>query len=222
MELALAHRAAARPLAAPPLRRRRRARVRRRRRHEPARVRHVARRARSTRRRARSRSVVPEPDDDAVRILTVHGAKGLEFPVVVLAGLGVADRNVTPMVLWDRDGCPQVQIGPRERRGTVFRYRSAGYESLSAHEQRRGRGRADPVAVRRRHPARDHLAVSLHHRAGQGSHAAAVARTGGVGAGPLAARRPTSARRCSAARSRPGPSRPTPTTASSGPSSGRG
>ena len=57
--------------------------------------------------------VVPEPDDDAVRILTVHGAKGLEFPVVVLAGLGVADRNVAPMVLWDRDGCPQVQIGPR-------------------------------------------------------------------------------------------------------------
>ena len=80
--------------------------------------------------------VVPEPDDDAVRILTVHGAKGLEFPVVVLAGLGVADRNVTPMVLWDRDGCPQVQIGPRDRqRYATFRYRSAGYEALSAHER---------------------------------------------------------------------------------------
>ena len=37
-------------------------------------------------------SVVPEPDDDAVRVLTVHGSKGLEFPVVLLAGLGVGYR----------------------------------------------------------------------------------------------------------------------------------
>jgi hypothetical protein len=29
----------------------------------------------------------PDPDDDAVRVMTIHGAKGLEFPVVVLAGL---------------------------------------------------------------------------------------------------------------------------------------
>ena len=91
---------------------------------------------------------------------------------MVLAGLGVADRNVTPMVLWDRDGCPQVQIGPRERSGTVFRYRSAGYESLSAHE----RAAADAEQIRLLYVAatraRDHLAVSLHHRAGQGSHAA--------------------------------------------------
>ena len=29
----------------------------------------------------------PDPDDDAVRVMTIHGAKGLEFPVVVLGGL---------------------------------------------------------------------------------------------------------------------------------------
>ena len=39
-------------------------------------------------------SVAPEPDDDALRILTIHGSKGLEFPIVVLAGLSTqpADR----------------------------------------------------------------------------------------------------------------------------------
>ena len=32
-------------------------------------------------------TVLPETDDQAVRILTVHGAKGLEFPVTVLSGM---------------------------------------------------------------------------------------------------------------------------------------
>ena len=38
-------------------------------------------------------SAEAEPDEDALRILTVHGAKGLEFPVVLLAGLGSAPRG---------------------------------------------------------------------------------------------------------------------------------
>jgi ATP-dependent helicase/nuclease subunit A len=38
-------------------------------------------------------SAEAEPDEDALRILTVHGAKGLEFPVVFLAGLGSARRG---------------------------------------------------------------------------------------------------------------------------------
>jgi len=32
-------------------------------------------------------SVLPETDDDSVRILTIHGAKGLEFPITILSGL---------------------------------------------------------------------------------------------------------------------------------------
>ena len=33
-------------------------------------------------------AIPPEPDDDAVRILTTHAAKGLEFPICVLTDLG--------------------------------------------------------------------------------------------------------------------------------------
>jgi ATP-dependent helicase/nuclease subunit A len=32
-------------------------------------------------------TVLPETDDQTVRILTVHGAKGLEFPITVLSGM---------------------------------------------------------------------------------------------------------------------------------------
>ncbi|HEY5144020.1 MAG TPA: UvrD-helicase domain-containing protein, partial [Solirubrobacteraceae bacterium] len=38
-------------------------------------------------------------EDEAVRIMTIHGAKGLEFPVVVLADLGRPGRSSTPSVL---------------------------------------------------------------------------------------------------------------------------
>ena len=44
-------------------------------------------------------TAVPEPDDDSVRILTVHGSKGLEFPITLLAGLGVPPRSDAE-VLW--------------------------------------------------------------------------------------------------------------------------
>lgn len=59
---------------------------------------------------ARLETIVPEADDDAVRILTVHGAKGLEFPVVVLAGLNVGPPPPTDRVLWADPG-PEVRLG---------------------------------------------------------------------------------------------------------------
>src|SRR5204863_235249 len=60
-------------------------------------------------------SALPEADDDAVRILTVHGAKGLQFPVVIVTGLnrpknGAVNRPAT--VLWDGDR-PEVSTWSR-------------------------------------------------------------------------------------------------------------
>lgn len=52
-------------------------------------------------------TVVPEADDDAVRILTVHGAKGLQFPVTIVAGLGIGPRTETTLVWADR---PEVRL----------------------------------------------------------------------------------------------------------------
>ncbi len=38
-------------------------------------------------------TVLPETDDDSVRILTIHGAKGLEFPITILSGMSTRPMN---------------------------------------------------------------------------------------------------------------------------------
>jgi ATP-dependent helicase/nuclease subunit A len=99
----------------------------------------------------------PEPDDDAVRILTIHGSKGLEFPIVVLAGLSSAGRDSGPWVLYGDSG-PEVAIGPRDARFTTPGYAALAERAGDAdvHEGHR----LLYVAATR---ARDHLVVGLHH-----------------------------------------------------------
>ncbi len=116
-------------------------------------------------------SVAPEPDDPALRILTVHGAKGLEFPVVILAGLNTIPPNQNPDVLWGPDG-PEIRVGAVTA-GTMVQ--TAGYEVARAEEKQHEeaeRLRLLYVAMTR---ARDHLVVSLHHKIGRDSHAARLA-----------------------------------------------
>ncbi len=49
--------------------------------------------------------VLPEHDRDAVRIMTVHAAKGLEFPITVVSGLSTQpNRRRGVAVVWDAGG----------------------------------------------------------------------------------------------------------------------
>ncbi len=108
-------------------------------------------------------SVVPEADDDAVRVMTVHASKGLEFPIVFLAGLGADPVEARSPVLWragaDADRL-EVHIGY-----VRSPFKTAGYDAvyqderaMSTHEK----NRLLYVAATR---AKDALVVSLYHKA---------------------------------------------------------
>ncbi len=121
-------------------------------------------------------TVVPEADDDAVRILTVHGSKGLEFPVTVVAGLGTGPRTETT-VLWGPTR-PEVRL-------------KADWLCTSGFNAQKGREKdlAQAEAVRLLYVAmtraQDFLVLGCHHkptRASYGSHAQQLWRLLGDGA----------------------------------------
>lgn len=61
-----------------------------------------------------------DDDEDAVRVLTVHGAKGLEFPIVIMAGMGSAPFSRPGKFLVDRtDDSIGIQIGNKANRFTL-------------------------------------------------------------------------------------------------------
>ncbi len=97
---------------------------------------------------------VPEPDEDAVRIMTVHAAKGLEFPVVILAGLDTGKERGKP-VIFGEGGSLELKIGSGDR---VFA--TTGYEAAEQLENEAGEAekiRLMYVAATR---ARDYLLIS--------------------------------------------------------------
>ena len=106
-------------------------------------------------------SPIPESDEDAVRVMTMHAAKGLEFPFVILTGLNSAPSRHRNAVLFDRSNqSVEVGVGPK---GSAFR--TPGYEALSDLEEEREaeeEARLLYVAATR---ARDHLVVSMYRTA---------------------------------------------------------
>ena len=101
-------------------------------------------------------AVLPETDDDSVRILTVHAAKGLEFPIAVLSGMTtqLQARSRGPEVNFDRSGELVVKANASVDTGNYEAFKPLD-EQMDRHE----RLRLLYVACTR---ARDHLVVSLY------------------------------------------------------------
>ncbi len=102
--------------------------------------------------------LLPETDDDAVRIMTIHGSKGLEFPITILSGMTTKldARRSGIGVLWGEDGQPEVRI--RKDAATLGFEAKATVESEMDHHEKQ---RLLYVGLTR---ARDHLVVSAHHK----------------------------------------------------------
>ena len=115
---------------------------------------------------------LPETDEDAVRVMTVHGSKGLEFPVVILTGLNSNPGGRSPGVLIDREtGSVEVGIGSgADHLGT------AGYEVMAERERLMAAAEHVRLMYVGATRARDHLVVSLRRQSGSraGNSAAAV------------------------------------------------
>ncbi|HWL41640.1 MAG TPA: UvrD-helicase domain-containing protein [Ilumatobacter sp.] len=96
-------------------------------------------------------TVLPEHDHDAVRIMTIHAAKGLEFPITVLSGMSTRPRSVGGYsVVWPDGAWTLAKQGD-----PLFDDYQPLDEQMSDAERRRLLYVACTRAV-------DHLVVSLH------------------------------------------------------------
>jgi len=104
-------------------------------------------------------SILPETDDDAVRILTIHSAKGLEFPITIVSGMSTVPggRAAPAEVVFPSTGGVGYKFGKNVATAEYMAWAPID-EQMNLHE----RIRLLYVACTR---ARDHLIVSLHRKA---------------------------------------------------------
>ena len=102
--------------------------------------------------------MLPEDDDIAVQIMTIHGSKGLEFPITIVSGMTtkLGGRAMAGEVIWGEIGeLPEVKA-----KKSVATARFDQQKELDAEMDGPERERLLYVALTR---ARDHLIVSAHH-----------------------------------------------------------
>src|SRR5262249_32470354 len=78
----------------------------------------------------------PEQAGDALRVMTVHGARGLEAPLVILADAGPHDDPTPGRLLWSGDGLP-LWRGPEAERPNLVDLACQRDKQLDAEERRR-------------------------------------------------------------------------------------
>jgi ATP-dependent helicase/nuclease subunit A len=146
-----------------------------------------------------SETVLPETDDDSVRIMTIHGAKGLEFPITVLGGMTTRFQRAPsgPSIAFPPSGPPVLRLSARVT--------SEGYDAwqpiddqMDEHE----RLRLLYVAATR---ARDHLVVCLHRLSGKVRTSASVLAEPGLTSDAATAFRPPTVRLPEISRPEPHP-----------------
>ena len=97
-----------------------------------------------------------ETDDDLVRVMTVHGAKGLEFPVVILAKLSAGVNHGAARSVVDRArGMIEFTVGKRDNR-----FSTPGFAAAAARETAYGHAEQARLLYVAATRARDLLVVS--------------------------------------------------------------
>ena len=104
-------------------------------------------------------AVLPESDDDAVRIMTIHSSKGLQFPITIVSGTSTVPHGLRAPaeVVFPATGVVGYKLG-RDITTDEYEAWKPVDEQMDFHE----RIRLLYVACTR---ARDHLVVSLHRKA---------------------------------------------------------
>jgi len=112
-------------------------------------------------------------ETDVVRVMTVHAAKGLEFPIVMLTGLNSDLGTRSEKALFDYNEGAASNIGVRMGSRSAY-FETGGFDALRDQEKDAGKMeniRLMYVAATR---ARDHLIVSTYRKDNDGSSPAAM------------------------------------------------